>query len=230
MIPDLRDRLPAGRLWIWGIVALVLLGAILLGSLASPQWLALPLAGMGVFALLQQPTLGLVAMVAAALLVRLEIGTGTEVALNPVTLLVPALLALWVLDMMHRGKARLAPSRTNRPLLLFLLAGLLSLLIGLATWDPAVPRSDNFTIVQLAQWAILAFSAGAFWLTANLVRKEAKLRQLTFLFLALAGGLAILRVMPSTQAEAQRIATLALDRSPFWLLLAALSGGQLLFN
>jgi hypothetical protein len=230
MIGALRERVLGGRLWIWGIVALVLLAAIGLGSRPSVQWLILPLVGLGGFALLQQPVLGLVALVAAALVAHLEFGTGTEVALNPATLLVPAMLGVWVLDMMRRREVRLVLSRTNRPLLLFLLAGLLSLLIGLATWDPAVPRSGNFTLVQLAQWAIFAFAAIAFWLTGNLVRDEAWLRRLAFTFLVLGGGLALLRVTPGTMTLVSRVATFAVDRSPFWMMLAALAAGQLLFN
>jgi hypothetical protein len=230
MLARLRAGLQTSRLWILGVVALVLVGAAALGSRASVRSLILPCLGIGVAILLQWPIAGLFALLPAALLVPIEFGTGTEVGLNAATLLIPFLLALWVLDMMRRQELRLVPSRTNRPLILFLVAGLLSLLVGNAYWDPSVPRPGNFTLVQLAQWAIVAFSAGAFWLTGNLVREEAWLRRLTFLFLALAGGLAILRVMPATRFDAQVIATLALDRSPFWLLLAALAGGQLLFN
>ena len=220
----------AGRLWIGGIVALVLLAAVLLGIRPSPVWLVLPFAGAGAVALLQRPVLGLVGVVAAALVVNLQIGTGTEVALNLATILVPALLAVWVLDMIRRGEVRLAPSRTNRPLLLFLVAGLVSLVVSIGTWDPAVPRSGNFTLVQLAQWAIFAFAATAFWLTGNLVHDLTWLRRLAFSFLAVAGGLAILRVAPPTMALVGRFATFALDRAPFWMLLTALAGGQLLFN
>jgi hypothetical protein len=42
--------------------------------------------------------------------------------------------------------------------------------------------------------------------------------------------LAILRVLPISMWRVQDAATFALDRAPFWLLLAALAGGQLLFN
>jgi hypothetical protein len=230
MISALRDRLQAGRLWIPGTVAGVLLLAALLGLRASPLWLVLPLAGMGAFALSQQPILGLMALVPVALIARMEIGTGTEVALNPATLLVPALLAIWILDMISHGQVHLVPSRTNRPLLFFLAAGLVSLAIGQATWNPAVPRSGDFWIVQMAQWAIFAFSAGAYWLTANLVQDGAWLRRLTFTFLALAGGLAILRVSPGTGALLARVATHAMESAVFWMLLAALALGQLLFN
>ena len=228
MIGDLRASLDSGRLWIWGMVLCVLVGAAGFGSHASLPWLALPLLGMGAFVLLQAPRAGLFALIAVALVGRLQIGTGTEVGLNPATLFVPALLGIWILDMMRRGEVRLAPSPTNRPLLFFLGAGLFSLVIGTATWDLAVPRSTQFIIVQLAQWAIFAFSAGAFWLTGNLFQDMAWLRRLTFFFLVLAGGLAVLRVVPPVAAVLVRYATV--DRAPFWLLLTALAGGQLAFN
>jgi hypothetical protein len=230
MIGYLQHRFSVPRIWTWAVVAAVLLGAAFFGAHPSILWLALLVVGIGAIVLLQRPILGLLTLVLAALVIPLTFGTGTAVAVNPATLLVPALLTLWVLDMLRRGKVCLAPSRTNRPLWLFLLAGLLSLLIGNALWDPAVPRSDNFTIVQLAQWAVFAFSAGAFWLTGNLVRDEIWLRRLTFLFLALAGSLAILHVTPGMPALTNRIATIALDRPPFWLLLTALAAGQLTFN
>jgi hypothetical protein len=160
----------------------------------------------------------------------LDFGTGTEVSLNLSTLLVPALLGLWLLNMLRQQAVGLAPSRTNRPLLLFLLAGLLSLLIGTANWDPAVPRSGNLIIVQLAQWGIFAFSAGIFWLAGNHVRSEALLKWLTFCYLALAGCLAVWWVMANGNGLILQVATIVLQRAPFWMLLAAMACGQLLFN
>jgi len=95
------------------IAALVLLSAAYLGAHASQRLLlllvGLLVGGIGGLALLQRPVLGLAALVPAALVVRLEFGTGTEVALNPATLLVPALLALWFLDMVRRREWRLVP-------------------------------------------------------------------------------------------------------------------------
>ena len=87
-----------------------------------------------------------------------------------------------------------AASPVNRPLTLFLAAGLFSWMMGLALWDPAVPQSSYFWLVSLAQWALFLFAALAFWLTANLARDEAVLRRLTWTFLWLGGGLAILGV------------------------------------
>jgi hypothetical protein len=100
--------------------------------------------------------LGLFALVGAALVVPLEFGTGTEVRINLAVLLTPALVGVWALDRARRhDPLMIPPSMVNTPLWLFLLAGLLSLVIGNALWDPAVPRSNNLILVQLSQWAIL---------------------------------------------------------------------------
>jgi hypothetical protein len=212
------------------VVGAVLLLAFFLGARARLLWAAAPIALAVGLLLLRRPALGLPLLVFAALLLPLEIRTGTEVALNPVALLVPALLGIWGLGMLLRREPRLAASPANRPLLLFLLAGLLSLIIGRATWDPNVPVKGTFIIVQLAQWALFAFSAGAFWLTANLIKDERRLRRLTAAFLLLAGGVAILRMLPGLGGLTSVFATIAFIRAPLWMLLAALAAGQLIFN
>ncbi len=231
MIDGLRRSGPltAGpRLW-WAIAAILLLSAFF-GFFAHPVWLGLIVGAIVAIAIAMRPTWGLLGMVVAALLVPLQFSTGTEVKINTVTLLTPALMGVWLLYALRTQNLHLAPSRANRPLWLFLLCGLFSLLVGIVYWDPSVPRPAHFTIVQLAQWAIFAFSAGAFWLTGNLVHEEVWLRRLTYLFLAIAGSLAILLLAPGGFTLAGRIATFALFRAPFWLLLTALAGGQLLFR
>lgn len=225
-----RDQTRQTNLLTALIAAAVLAAAAYFGGRASLRWLELALAAIVVPVLLKRPVLGLLALVLASLLLPMEFGTGTEVRLNPASLLVPALLALWLLDGVRRRAIRLAASRATQPLLLFLAAGLLSLLIGNATWDPMVPRRDSFLLVQLAQWAIFAFSAGAFWLAASWVRDETWLRRLTAVFLLVGGGFAILRVAPEVHGLAERVTTAAFIRAPFWVLLSGLAWGQLLFN
>lgn len=217
--------------WLNGLIIFgALFGAAYLGQQPSRRFLMLLVVLAGGAALLRERRLGLAALILAALVVPLEFGTGTAVTLNPATLLVPALLVLWLLDSALRNGLRLVPSRANLPMVLFLLAGLLSLLVGNALWDPSVPRSSNFLWVQLAQWAIFAFAAGAFWLMANWARDETWLRRLTFLFLAVGGGLATLRLLPGFAGLVTPLTTITFFRAPFWMLLAALAGGQLLFN
>lgn len=221
---------PGGLLLILPLTAAVLFLAWYLGRSPSFVYVAAPLAAVAGLAILRRPRLGLLALIVAALALPLTVSTGTEVQLNPATLLVPALLGVWLLGALPRGAVHLPPSAVNRPLLLFLAASLVSFAIGNATWDPLVARKSTFWIVQLAQWAIFAFAAGAFWLTALLARDERWLRWMTVVFLALGGLLALLRVAPELRPLFYQITTGAVDRAPFWLLLSALAGGQLLFN
>lgn len=212
-------------------VLVVLLATAFLGAHASVLWIALFVAAAGAAILLLRPILGLFVLVAVALMVPLQFGTGTEVSINLAVLVPPALVAVWALDRVRRHEPLvIPPSTVNIPLWLFVLGGLFSLVIGNALWDPAVPRSNNLTLVQLAQWAVFAFSAVAFWLTGSLVNREAWLYRLTFFYLVVAGLQAILRVLPGTEDIRSLVTTLATNRAPFWLLLAALAGGQLLFN
>ena len=230
-IREIRGKnLTAPQLWRAALILGLLLGAGFLGLRPSLRWIALLGLGAGAFALLQAPQLGLFGLIAAALIVPLEISTGTEVSLNAATLLVPALFGLWFLQGLRERDLHWVASPVNRPLTLFLLSSLLSLLVGNAFWDPAVPKSGNFWLVQLAQWAIFAFAALAFWLLANLREPEIWLPRLTWAFLYLGGGLAILWVLPGVGGMVQRFTTVTFIRAPFWVLLAALAGGQLLFD
>lgn len=212
------------------VAGAVLFLAAYLGMRARLLWAILPIAlGAGIV-LLRHPVLGLPLLIYAALLLPLNVDTGTEVFLNPASLLVPSLLALWILGMLLRRNFSLTATKANQPMLLFLLVGLFSLVLGRATWDPQIPVSTNFILVQLGQWSIFAFSAGAFWLTANLVKDVRWLQRLTATFLLLAGGVAILHSLPGVDNVLNSFMTVAFIRAPLWTLLAALAGGQLLFN
>lgn len=230
MIRTLRLTLVKSNYGIWLIVAAVLALALWLGQRASATTLGVLVAAMAGMLLLARPWLGLPALILAALLWSMEISTGSEVTLNPATVLLPALLGLWLLMMAVRGRIALVRSPVNLPLLLLLATGLLSLFVGLMMWDTVVPRGGNFLLVQLAQWAIYALSGGALLITGNLIRQEAELRRLTFSFLLLGGVLVIVKLAPIAGGLIGGLATEAINRPPFWVLLAGLAGGQLLFN
>ncbi|MBN1875884.1 MAG: O-antigen ligase family protein [Anaerolineae bacterium] len=208
----------------------VLLASSFLGQRASMRWLLLLAVSFGMVVLLRVPQLGLLAVIIAALNVGVEISTGTEIKLNFATLLVPALFVLWLLKGLRARELHWAASAANRPFILFLLASLLSFLIGNATWPPAVPRSDDFWLVQLAQCAIFVIAALAFWLVANVHELETWLPRLTWTFLYVGGGLASVWMAFGSSRWLSTITTFTFQRAPFWILLTALAGGQLLFN
>lgn len=223
-----RNR--SSLLWPGLVVPAVLLAAAALGAFASWTLLAMTIAVVAGVLVLRQPSLGLFGLVALALLIPLDISTGTDVSLNPATLLVPGLCAVWVVTMVRQRRTTLVKSSVNLPLILFLLAAIVSLLIGNVTWDPMVPKKSGFLLVQLSQVALFAFSAGAFWLSANLIEDVLWLRRLTLAFLAVAGSLAILYVIPITRQFVTPLTTIAIARAPFWILLTGLAGGLTLFD
>ena len=219
------------RRWMSLAIALGVLGlAFFLGRQPNPMVVVLIGGLFGALLLLRWPKLGFFALVVAALAARIEVGTGTEVALNPASMIVPVMLLIWLLNAVIQHDLHLVPSRTNKPLILFLLLGLISILISNVIWDPMVPRSDRFVVIQLAQWAIWAFSAGIYWLVGNRINSITWLRRLTAGYLLVAGGVAVLRVVPGGVDITSNYLTFAIERAPFWLLLTAMSAGQLLFN
>ncbi len=230
MTVPLRPTVPARNMRLWVVLTVTLLASAIFGYKASPVWLVGSIVIVAILVLLKHPLLGLLGLIVVALLAKVSIGTGTEVDLNPAALLVPALFGIWVLVQMREHDLRLPPSRTTLPLVLFLIAGLASILIGNALWDPRVPRSDSFIMVQLAQWGIWFFSAAAFWLTGKLVKNVIWLQRLTVCYIAIAGLLAIVRVLPGGNDLLYNTVTFAVNRAPFWLLLTALTAGQLIFN
>ena len=214
----------------YATIAAVLLGAAIVGLRPSPLWIGL-IAGIGVGAvLLKKPVLGLFLLIVVALLGPILISTGTEVYLNIAALLIPALFVIWLLTRMNRHDIRLVASPTTKPLVLFLILVIISIFISNAIWDPNVPRRDNFILVQFGQWGLFALSAVAFWLVGSFIKQEVWLRRLTAAFLLLGGALAIIRMLPGGSHIIDVVATNAITRAPFWMVLTALAAGQLMFN
>lgn len=155
--PNLRWSRSLGRLWrklptmnwrAWLIVGVVLIGALILGRRPSQTSLGVLAGLLGLAVWLRYPLIGFPLLVFGALWVNVQIGTGTEVSLNPAALIVPGMTAIWLLIHLRKRDLRLPRSRTTRPLFLFLAAGLLSIVIGRILWDPTVPLRDNFILVQ----------------------------------------------------------------------------------
>lgn len=184
----------------------------------------------GAVLVLTRPVLGFAALILSALIIPIDISTGTEVSLNASVLLIPALILLWVVNLGRTNEIRLASSPVNRPIFLFLIFNLIALIISNTTWNPAIPRSNSFILVQLAQWAILAFALGLFLLVGNRIQSKQELRRLTLFFLGLGCLLSLVWIIPILNQPLARIFTLGINRPPFWIVLFGLAGGQLLFN
>src|SRR5690554_4621435 len=129
-----------------------------------------------------RPVLGLFAIVVLSLLFPRNIGTGTEVSLNPATVVSLALSGLLLLQLITSSSRGLT-SRSHIALGAFLAMGLLSLVIGQLIWDPAVPQKASFWLVQMAQWSIFAIAGGLYLLASIWISDEFWLRRLSWCFL-----------------------------------------------
>lgn len=222
---SLRDLLPAG---------------IVVGLLLGVAWLArggigmMPLlaagAGVGALTLLARPGLAPFVLVIAAIMVRPEFGGGGYVALNAATLLAPALAGVWFVRGVIARDLRRLPTPADAPWVWFLLALLLSLVVGRATWDPGVPQPGNLLMVQLGQYAIFAIAAIAYWLPGLTLRKVADLERLTWFLLYVVGALGLARLVPGGERLVAPFTTIVFIRAPFWVLIVSLAGGLLLFH
>lgn len=212
------------------IVAGVLIGAAVLGQLASPLLLGMVAGIAGLLLILRWPAAGLALLAMVGMWVPLEIKASTVVTVNPAVLMVPFLLAVWLVDMLRRRQLRLVPSAANAPALAFVLAASLSLVLGNVYWDPLVPRPPNILWVQLGQWSIFGFSMLAFWLGANLLANVKSLKLVTYSYLFAGGVLAIVHLLPLLGPAVVEFKPPGATTSVYWVWLSALAGGQLLFN
>ena len=232
-----RRRLTAGRLfsgraaWIKvTIVAAILVCCTIIGQRASPLLLGGLVAAAGLLLVLREPVLSLAMLPVMGMMVPLEIRVSTSVTVNPAVLIVPLVLAIWVLDMARRRKLRRVPSITNLPAVAFVLSATVSLLLGNVYWDPFVPRPYNVLWIQLGQWSIFAFSIIAFWLAANMITDLKSLKLVTYTYLGLGGALAILYTLPLLEPIVAAFKPVGATSTAYWVWLTALAGGLLLFN
>jgi hypothetical protein len=212
----------------WLIGAGVLLASALLACRASQRWLLLLVGGGAALIFWRWPPAGLVALVAASLVVPFEVGTGTQTTLNAAVLLVALLLGLWLLDVVvRRRRAWLLPSRPVYALLALVGAAVLAFLAGQLPWFPA---SAAPLFSQLGGLAVYGLSAGAFLLAAHQVRDRCWLERLTWVFLALGGLYVAGRLLPPLGRLTGGVFQRGSTGSLFWVWLVALASGQALFN
>ena len=217
-----------------------LIAGLLLFSIALPLLPAqrfviyLPVLVAGAFialAFIRWPGLGLVALIAASLLVPFAIGTGSETSINVTIMLLVMLIGLWVLDMVaYRRQIWLVESRTMRPLAFLLAVVVISFLIGLQPWFPFARQSASLA-AQLGGLFLFFLSVGAFILVANQIREIRWLEWMTWVFVGLGGVFIAGWLLPFVGTISSRIFQYgAIDGGMFWTWLVALAFSQALIN
>lgn len=124
-------------------------------------------------------------LVAVIMLVPLSIGTGGG-GVNMAVLGVAGVFGFELVRRLVSRRPLLPASPANAPWLALVLVALLSVLAGGALWDPRVSVDGDFLVVQLAQLAILALSACAFWLPGSWLAERRELAVLAGIVVAVA--------------------------------------------
>lgn len=210
------------------IVVAVLVISAVLAPRVSREMLVLFVGGLVGAVLMGRPQLGLLGLIAANLVVPIEIGTGSNSPLHAGILLLAGLTGLWILDMLQTGTLRILPSRPILPLLAFIVVTLLAFVAGNQPWltfaEPAPIRA------QIGAVGMFVLSACAFLLVAYQIRDIKWLRRMTWFFLVLAGVYLIGRLFPQTRSFTSQRFMEGSSGSVFWIWVVAISFSQALFN
>ena len=176
------------------------------------------------------------AIILTAGFVRFSLPTGTESRIVASMVVTALLIALWVVQMLARDKRLyLKPSRTNVPLLAFILTAVISYGWSNAFRDPLVIVWKTWPFVQLGGLAVMILLPGALLLAANVISEIRWLKLLCWSMISIGvlalvdyflpiripflntGGLASLWFVSLSYAQA-----LFNKKLPFWLRLVLL--------
>lgn len=214
------------------ILGILVASALLIPNASTPLImlliLGIPAIGAVLF-LLRQPQWGLVLLVPVSMVVPVQLGTGTGSGLNAPMLMVGGLTALWVMDMLIlRHDVRLHRSRPLLPLFGLIVTVGLAFVAGQLPWFsiPGAPLTS-----QIGAVGVFVLSAAAFLLAAHQVDDVKWLRWMVWIFLAMGAPYMVGRMIPRAYGVSlQHLYPVGATSSLFWTWVAALTGGQLLFN
>lgn len=134
--------------------------------------LALCSACLGVLVVIR-PSIGFVAIVVCAALVKISIGTGTGSDIVTSLLSATLLVAGWLAhQMLHRKRINYLPPWIALSALSLVGFTLFSWAWGRATIDPRIDIPVNFYRVQMAQAALIIISVGLLFVGADLLRNR----------------------------------------------------------
>lgn len=191
MIHAIRRRIPISystllRLAILAGLTVGLLGIGFVTPRFPHRWVLIavivpPIVLLATFSRLEY---GVVAILFTAAFVRFSLGTGTQSRVVASLLMTMVFMVLWLLRMVVKDKRlHLKPSRTNMPLLAFILTTVISYAWSNAFRDPLVIVWDTWPFVQLGGLAVMILLPGAFLLTANAVSEVRWLKALCWLMI-----------------------------------------------
>lgn len=211
------------------IFAVLVLGAemipgVILGNRYPSLFFMFYVLVAGLIILLRWPLLGLLAIPPAGAFIRFVGPSGLNAAMG----IVAVMVGVWLLKMMVEEKSiRLIISRATMPILLLLLVSIISFFVGQLPWYVNAQHAPM--TAQMGGLGIFVLSAGAFLLTAHLIKDVRELETLMWVFLGLGGGYVLGRAVGWGLID--RVYTLGFSAgSMFWTWLVALAFSQAVFN
>jgi len=176
MLSAIRRRIPLSdsvllRLAVFTGLLVGLVGIGFVTPRVSPEMVLMAVvAPPAVVLAISQLEYGVLAIIWTAAFVRFSVGTGTDSRIVASLMMAGLFLTLWLARMFTVDKKlSLKPSRTNVPLLAFILTMGISYVWGNAFRDPLVITWGTWPLVQLGGLGVMVLLPGAFLLTANTI-------------------------------------------------------------
>jgi O-antigen ligase len=225
-------QLHRGSLLRSGMILVILILAPVIGILVAkvnPLFVlilvAAPIGLLALHLILPRFELAPLIILFAAAFVPLELPTGTESRLVDSLLLTLLFTGNWLLKMLLVDKQlKLQPSPVNKPLLIFFIITIVSLIWSMVLRDPLVIVGKSVPIVQTASAVVMIMLPCAFLLVANLINQEKWLKLMVVIMLA-AGAIGI-----SRRLDLLPFLTFINDGGLFTMWVVGLSVSMALFN
>lgn len=216
----------------WITPAVILCLSLLLGWRATPRILIMVAAvvagATGIGLLWRWPSLGVVGLLAAAMMVPFSLGTGTQTSINAAILGVAGLSGLWLVRMILKREVRFATGLANKPWMALIIVTTLAFIAGNISWNYFAGRASLAS--QVGGWAMFTFSALAFWLAANEIQSERWLKALVITFLSVSLLYLLGYWVPQVSGITGRFFAAGSVGSVFWIWMAVIPAGQAIFN
>ena len=215
------------------IIVGVLLLSLLIGQVIPAKYIAYLLVlivGFGALLVyIRHPLLGLLAVIAGGLLMKFELGTSTSTSINLAVILLPLSIGVWFVDRFVRNhKFSFIPSRTNPPLIAFVIVSLIAFGVGQLTWFYYAHQAPLMS--QLGGLALFLLSVGAFIFTANVIESIKHLQILTWLFVIIGMVIVLSNILPVVGRFVGNFLPSGATGSLFWIWLMVITYSQLIIN
>jgi hypothetical protein len=168
----------------WSVLALAWIAAGLLGAWSAAAAAILPgLAGvLGIALMALKPEWIPAVALVVAMFIPFSLETGTQSRVPASLIFVPLALVLWGWALLGRNQ-RLARWRGTRPIVGFMIACALSLLLGRILLSASLFTRTGFEQVQLAQLAVMVASPLVLLLTASVLQQPFQVKAVVGIFL-----------------------------------------------